>query len=191
MRLWLFGLALIIVAGPSSQTSSPQSQASGLAALKGIADAESEGRTHPRATAPADRDLTALNTSGSSDRKCVEVGTSETVRSGDFVAGNFAYYPRIYRQGLGKLFWIPAHWPELTSSGWPQKGDMPLTVRVTRLDTTALSQTYNYTTWAKPVGTAGDLFVPSGLRLPEPGKWMLVATAGPNWGCFIYELLKQ
>jgi hypothetical protein len=23
------------------------------------------------------------------------------------------------------------------------------------------------------------------LELPAPGKWMLIVTAGPHWGCFI------
>ena len=31
----------------------------------------------------------------------------------------------------------------------------------------------------------GDVFYPSGVPIPVPGTWELVATAGPNRGCFI------
>ena len=39
-----------------------------------------------------------------------------------------------------------------------------------------------------PEGVHPDYFYPSGLELRSGGRWMLVATMGPNWGCFVIEL---
>ena len=186
MKVRLLVLAIVVASVPRAQSAPPQSPA--LPDLKGIVDAEAEGQRFQRATSPVDKDLGGVADTGTAERRCADVGSSKTVRSGEFVAGNFAAYPMFYREGTGKIWWATAHWPELQPSGWPAKGAMPLTVRVTRLDTIAPGQVYTYGTWAKPAGQKGDLFVPSDLRLPTPGQWMLVATAGPNWGCFVYDL---
>jgi hypothetical protein len=38
-------------------------------------------------------------------------------------------------------------------------------------------------------GDRSTSFFPSGIYLPKPGDWLLIATSGDDWGCFILHAL--
>jgi hypothetical protein len=120
---------------------------------------------------------------GSVAYRCVPVGHHRDVRSGGFLAGNFgadergfaAIYQQTRRHSEVKIYWIPLH-----------VGHMPeLDVQATVLPGQAVTRTYRQS----QVATAGGVvFYPSGVPIPLPGTWKLVATAGPNRGCFIVAI---
>jgi hypothetical protein len=112
--------------------------------------------------------------SGTSDRKCVEVGNADYVRSGDFVVG-FATYAANWRSGYGKLAWEPVH----GSRSSPQD----LVVSASRLDKNELGHVF-----AAHLNRGARFFYPSGIHLPSAGRWLLVARAANTWGCFVYTL---
>jgi hypothetical protein len=117
---------------------------------------------------------------GSAEYRCVRVGHHRDVRSGGFRAGNFGADEQLFtntywqtkRHTQVKIYWIPlhvAHMPELA-------------VRATLLPGRAVTRTYRQ---SQVAAGGGDVFYPSGVPIPVPGTWELVATAGPNRGCFI------
>jgi hypothetical protein len=138
---------------------------------RSIAEAE-EGVRHPRESPPARPSDLFTMPLGTEDRRCIAVEGSEYrgIRSGDFVAGPFNIYPEQWRQvGEGKVWWQPLHVPYPA----PQ-----LTVRATLLDNPSVTRAERHTE-----RTPG--FYPSSLKLPSAGRWLLIATAGPDWGCFL------
>lgn len=79
-----------------------------------------------------------------------------------------------------------------TSRGWrparPALGDS-LVVHIQRLgDSTAV--VFFRAAHPKQSGN-GDLFYPSAIHLPRPGAWLIVATAGKQWGCFALSLAES
>ena len=112
---------------------------------------------------------------GITERNCAQVGEHATVRSGEFVAGDFQAYRAGWRPNLpadqGKLWWAPLH---TDMSG--------LTLYATLLDDPAVSRVYQF--GAAAGSNANGSFYPSAVPLPQPGRWRIVATAGPDWGCF-------
>lgn len=103
------------------------------------------------------------------------------LQSGGFVAGNFLAskqdfansYPHNLDTGV-KIYWFPRHTDQME----------PLTVEATRITGEQLSSSAQFSDVVRPSG-GGALFYPSGVPIPEPGTWKLVATAGPDKGCFI------
>jgi hypothetical protein len=61
----------------------------------------------------------------------------------------------------------------------------PGAIEATRLNLGGLSKV---TVIDRTATTGGGWFYPSGYSLPWLGKYVLVVTVGPNWGCFIYTL---
>jgi hypothetical protein len=117
---------------------------------------------------------------GSSSYRCVDVGQRRNVRSGGFVAGNFganeqdfgALYQQSRQRTAVKIYWVPLHVDHMSG----------LTVQATLLP----SRTLVRTTRHDLVGAGGRaVFYSSGIPIPVPGTWELVATAGSNKGCFI------
>jgi hypothetical protein len=81
----------------------------------------------------------------------------------------------------GAVMWYPDH----------AKAEMPpLVVRGRSL--TDLRDTVRHTT-AKPVAWSGrgqaTYLFPTGILFPHPGRWLLIATSGENWGCFILTVI--
>lgn len=112
---------------------------------------------------------------GSARRECVTVPDGASlVRSGDFIAGDFAEYRKQWRPDLGpdvgKLFWLPAR-PQLNA---------PLTVTAT----SSSGRTETYSAGSLVTNDAGQAMYPSGIPLPAAGTWKLVVQAGDGWGCF-------
>jgi hypothetical protein len=167
----------------------------GLAGLVGgcIAQEPSAKRPHPKAARLAvrlpspwwarfqrpgstqTRDFRGLP--GSVAYRCVEVGNHGDVRSGGFVAGNFRSarenFASVFKQLKEvKIYWVPLH-----------VGTMPtLTVRETHV---GFPHTIRTTTWRGVAANPGVVFYPSATPIPVPGTWRLMASAGPNRGCFV------
>jgi hypothetical protein len=114
---------------------------------------------------------------GSVAYRCVDVGNHTNVRSGGFVAGDFQADQKYFASTFKKLkevkiYWIPLH-----------VGTMPtLTVRETHV---SFPQTTRTTTWTQVAANPGVVFYPSATPIPLAGTWRLMASAGPNRGCFV------
>ena len=122
-------------------------------------------------------------TPGESDHTCVNVGSRDTVRSGEFIIGNFVAYIQSWDGTLNnsKLAYTPLYPPDYIPG---HAGDIPLpTITAQRLDTSSVPimpvQGIN-PAWAGN----GMLFYASGTVLPERGRWRLTAELGQNRGCF-------
>ncbi|MES2179887.1 MAG: hypothetical protein V4550_18645 [Gemmatimonadota bacterium] len=147
---------------------------------RSVAEAELEGARYPRAAELNPRRPWDANAQGTSERKCLEADKLRAARSGDFYVGDFAgrtgwpSYSEMWRTGYGKLIWQPVHLP---SPG--------VVVRATRLDVGAESRVYGPFPISHPGESMSTTFHPSGVHVPTTGRWMLVATSGSNWGCFV------
>ena len=145
--------------------------------------ADAQGARLPSVPAPelSQYSLLTAQYPGTSDHRCVEVGEAYRIRSGDFVVAGFSVYRRVWHTGWGKLMWMPYH-PQPANPG-------QLVVRATRLDAPAPQWIFEREGGlAHSPGANLDYSYPSGFYLPTTGRWMLVASAGTNWGCFIYNL---
>jgi hypothetical protein len=117
---------------------------------------------------------------GSVSYRCVAVGRNRDVRSGGILAGPFgvdeagfaAFYQQNHQHTEVKIYWVPLNVDHMSE----------LTVQATLLPSRAVRRTARLTS----VAAAGHMvFYPSAIPIPVPGTWELVATAGPNRGCFV------
>lgn len=152
--------------------------------LTSIELAEREARIYPSASPPrtlappADKVLAKFaRASGVADRTCVEANLKYEVRSGEFVAGSWADYRQGWRTNanFSKLWWIPLHADRMPG----------LLVRATLLDVPTTTAVYEL--YSTGYGNGIMAYV-SGVRLPQAGRCMLVATSGSDWGCFLLTL---
>lgn len=145
--------------------------------------AELEGARYPRSTEPdsAQVMIRTRHADGTPEHRCVEVGDSPWVQSGGFVVARFNEYSKRWYAGQPKLAWVPLH-PNPAAPA-------PLLVRAVRLDDDAPRLIFERPgVLAHQMGSLTDFGYPSFFSLPTVGRWMFVARAGSNWGCFIYEL---
>lgn len=143
-----------------------------------VAAAEAEGAAFPHGTTP-DTVSSAFSTpvGGTTERRCVSAADYRApggLRSGEF----------IIRGGLGmqanrgdKILWLPWHNPfEFRDT---------LVVRAVRLespsDTVRITRSGSAWQMGHPRTESG---FPSTVTLPAAGTWLLIATAGKDWGCF-------
>jgi hypothetical protein len=118
-------------------------------------------------------------------RRCVVAYEMGPVSSGEFTIGGKLGGSVAMRAGAqGKVWWSPLH----NSADMP-----PLVVRGRSLTTPTDTMRFTTDRIAWPV-VPGALqlaqpkrkyFFPSGITIPRPGGWLLIATSGANWGCFI------
>lgn len=159
---------------------------SGTSEAEIIAAAERQGQDFPQYESPKEPSPRfAAVQSGSSERRCVEGTGVGPIRSGEFVIGGQLGGSRMMTAGRqGKVWWAPLN----------HSRDMPpLVVRGRNL--ASPGDTVHYTTpnVAHPVTPGApaipearrDYFFPSGIILPTRGRWLVIATSGRNWGCFI------
>jgi hypothetical protein len=119
---------------------------------------------------------------GSAANRCVAVGHHRNARSGEFLAGPFGVdeqgYTAGYRQGVRpsavKIYWVPLHVDHMSA----------LTVQETLAGGPTITRTYTLLG-----ATRSFVFYSTGVPIPEPGTWKLLATAGQNKGCFIVSFL--
>ena len=97
------------------------------------------------------------------------------LQSGDFFSGSISFgWDRTYE--IAKLALVPSY-PDAIGSG--------LTVRVSRIDPPGETVRFEVRNLAK--SGAGTQFFPTRPTFPTPGKWLIVAAAGVNWGCFVID----
>lgn len=145
-----------------------------------IAAVEELGAGHARAEPPPATPGTFAAWEGVAERRCVQVRPSVGNRSGEFVVRT-----GILPVSVGRVFkvsWSPLH----------NARRMELLVRGRNVSTMADSARFRRTDVAVPGvdavdedGKINSWFFPTGLVLHTPGRWLLVATSGPNWGCFV------
>jgi hypothetical protein len=161
------------------------------AADKSSADVEREAQSYPQAPPP--KELPAnfeQEHPGSSERECVyvnplldEVGRDGAIRSGQIVAGPFGHFVRGWNPYIENKLWIaPLHtggMPGATIQRVPLDGQRGMSaVRYEQVAWTAEAASQ------ESAEARSTRFYPGGLKLPEAGRWRLVVTSGPDWGCF-------
>ena len=159
----------------------------GQSELEIVASAEREGAAFPVDSSRPAR-LKALFTDqsvpGNSSRRCVSASGFGPVRSGDFVISGRLSGPRNKYNEI-KVAWGPMH----------HQRQMLLLVRgrlVGTDETTSLESSVVAHGLPKP-GTVvpeaeREYFFPSGIKFASAGRWILVATQGADWGCFIFDI---
>jgi hypothetical protein len=94
--------------------------------------------------------------------------------SGDFVARSVSFgWDKTYE--IGKIPLTPRHL------------DPSVKVRLdlSRLDASAETRAVHFP--MVNVEKGGPMFYATASQFPTPGRWMVVATAGANWGCFVFD----
>lgn len=147
----------------------------------------------PASTAAAEREGASYRRiAGSSDatpRTCSLPWVSAPARSGEFKIGGQTSPAFPLKAGQrGKIWWSPIHYAK----------DMPpLLVRGRNLTTIKDTVRFTLSDIAFPVPGNGarvpesqrTYFFPSGTTLPTPGRWLVIATSGSNWGCFVLTVV--
>ena len=158
---------------------------------RSITEAELQGSRSPRSPELGEFAQRWLDkvTAGTSDRRCVVVGDANSARSGDLIGTPFRFYAEYWRRGAPpKLLFVAAHRPRI---GAPTQ----LIIKVSRID--ALAESYVFigpvhtSRWSAELmriewGTAAPIVDP-----PSSGRWLLVASLGIDWGCFVLDLPPQ
>lgn len=178
------GAALFVPAEASAQTASAHT----ATADSLIASAEADGATHPRAerSRPLPAEWDARSWWGSADRKCVEVRGRGPARSGEFIiGGELGTDPPIYAGIAVKIWWAPLHnsrtMEPLSVVG--ERLSSPMQMRLT-LETVA----FPVQPGQRIAEADREYFYPGDTVIPDAGRWLLVASSGDNWGCFIMNV---
>jgi hypothetical protein len=147
-----------------------------------IAAAEAEGATLPRLRVPPN---VALPVAGgvlygtAIERRCVEGFGIGPVQSGEFIiGGELSGIPSVVPRRTRKIWWAPVH----------PAPSFRLVVRGQLLGSPGDTVRYVSSDWARAI-PSGVRFYPSGFVVPKAGRWLLVATSGPDWGCFILNVM--
>lgn len=127
------------------------------------------------------------STPGSSVARCVSVGGHTDIRSGQFIAGNFASFIHGWdgTYETSKLYYVPLH---------PTTGS-PLVLTARRIEQEAPGgplvarevvhlRFTNGFAWS----TTGEAFYVTGTVLPHAGHWQIEASASADRGCFEVEI---
>lgn len=173
-----------------------------------VAAAEADGAAYPRLASPSSAssrwrsaDLSArvarldqtdphaaTQASDAAARRCAVGYEKGPVRSGEFtIGGHLSGSAAMHAGRQGKVWWAPMHY----AAEMP-----PLVVRGRSLTTPNDTLRYTTTTivWPDSPGAlralqpARKYFFPSGITVPRPGRWLVIATSGANWGCFILSV---
>src|SRR5206468_2688572 len=104
------------------------------------------------------------------------------------IGGNLGGYQAARARHPAKVWWAPVH----------QSDKMP-PLRLRGRNLTTPRDTLRLTISKVVLSVAGSdprsqppgtrYFFPSLLTFPRPGRWLLVATTGPSWGCFLLTVL--
>ncbi len=128
---------------------------------------------------------------GTAERRCVAAAAyvahtsmpNGSLRSGDFIVqGGFskASWGGFQAVKEQKVLWLPLH---------GSSSRIPLVVRAARIDNPADSVRFRVEGLAYEPGSSGRLYgYPSLVSFPSAGQWVIVATAGNDWGCFVLDV---
>ena len=148
--------------------------------------AEAEGASYSRATAPAYTPAAFTSAfTGTPARKCTALPSSnETngpLRSGEMVVRARLTGPwGLKADRAHKIYWQPLHNPfEFRDT---------LLIRAVRIDDPADSLRLSVPGWAYSPGAKRESGFPSEVRFPTAGSWLVLATAGTDWGCFVLDV---
>ena len=165
----------------------------GSAEVEIIGQAEKEGAgflADPRPPLRVPKSFQSETAAGTAERRCVVATGKGPVRSGEFmVGGDLTGVARAWalKKVPPKLWWAPLH----------HAPTMSLVVRGKQVGSTEKGEQFKSTTVAWPVSAPGvkvpeaerDYFFPTEIRfLRDGGKWILVATQGADWGCFVLTI---
>jgi hypothetical protein len=128
------------------------------------------------------------STADASHRKCTIVKPEQIVfpgghdsptafdlRSGDFVARSISFgWDKTYEQA--KIPLTPRHL---------DIRDATVRLDLTRIDPPGELRTAQFP--MRNMTGGGPRFYASAPVFPTPGRWMIIATAGTNWGCFVID----
>ena len=181
-----FGLgtvaALVLVLGVSAAPASPKPEGGPAAQTqspveKRIAEAEAEGAKHPRVKAPDAYPRTCNVIRPEQIIFPVGTATNPYVWSGDFDAASISFgWDKTYEQAKMPLRVL---YPDAIGTG--------LKIRVIRLDAPGDGPSFELKGFNAWTLEKREPFFASWPVFPTPGKWMMVMTAGSNWGCFVLD----
>ena len=151
-----------------------------VSAYRSVEAAQHEGAAFPHETQQAPS--RTFGSVGTAERKCVQFPPKawSARRSGDFEIGGQIAVLKAHTPG--KVWWTTLHNPEDTKA--------VLVVRASRLDRPEITSRFVSSHYGWPVMKDGHAhreyaFYPTAFSLPSPVRWLLVATSGNDWGCFI------
>jgi hypothetical protein len=171
MRQLGFGVALVMATTPHVVS------AQNIPVTIPQAEAEGAGFVHDDSLSTRQPYFAESPFGGTSERRCVSDSLPDlSLRSGDFIVRG-----RVFEAGVEhKVLWIPLHGSALSK---------PLVVRAARVDSAADSVRLRVGGLARSLFRAGPLYgYPSLVSLPSGGRWLVVATAGGDWGCFVLDV---
>jgi hypothetical protein len=162
--------------------------ASQLAIPVTVAQADAEAAAYSRAdTASAPQTFFARPSAGTSARRCVDSRSAEdrqatgSLRSGEMIVrGRWNDSAGLHAGREDKFLWLPLH----GSADFKA----PLVIRADRVGEPADSLRLTIARLAR--GGRHMYGYPSLVAFPTPGRWLVVATAGSDWGCFILDVSK-
>jgi len=144
--------------------------------------AEVEGASYPRAASPAyTPSVFTSEFVGTTERKCFAQPLNTT--GGSLRSGEMILRTRLTgRWGLragreSKILWQPLHNP----FEYPDT----LLIRAVRIDSPADSLRLSIPNWGYSPGAKQESAFPSTVQFPTSGSWLVIATAGSDWGCFV------
>ena len=184
VRFSSLATAVLIVAPSVGAQSIPSS----------VQAAEAEGASYSSASAPAHVSFAFTSAyAGTAARKCTTLpstgATNGALRSGEIVIRGG---PRVHPFGSPgyldgpwdikanhtfKLLWLPLHNP----FDYPDT----LLIRAVRLDSPTDTLRQQVAGWGYSPGNERESGFPSLVMFPSAGEWLVIATAGPDWSCFV------
>ena len=166
-------VAMVVALG-ASPAPAAQTQSS---VEKRIAEAEAEGAKHPRVKTPDPYPRTCNVIRPEQIVFPVGTATSPYIWSGDFDAVSISFgWDKTYAQAKMPLRVL---YPDAIGSG--------LRIRVIRLDAPGEGPSYVLNGFNARTLEKSEPFFASWPQFPTPGKWMMIMTAGSNWGCFVLD----
>jgi hypothetical protein len=146
---------------------------------------EAEARAHPELPASHLDPLWWRENEipGTADRRCTAVPRQGPVRSGDFAIW-YGSLSDVQSGRENKVAWAPTE----------NSREMALTVRAQLIGDPSASVSLEHGL-GRPYRPGeppreDEWFFPSGISFSKPGEWVVVATSGRNWGCFVFQVVQ-